>query len=275
MSNGLTSRTWSIVLPLICLLLCILLIGLGMNIEKIPSPEPNQFSLWLIPPYLVGKLVGKLGEIVFVLGVFHVVFDYFVTKRLVHESTRAAVQSDRVASSGIEDFWQDSERVDYISDIAGSGQLIIGMHYSSRILARYTDLFVERAKKNKKTQILALGIESAAITYLAARRGKAIDVGKKLTEVEFHISEIKRKSGKADCIEMVHHSAVLSYSFVLTDQHVWVKPNRNANGYEATPAVKVSAGYPLFTFFEKDIKDFTDEMKKAPSANEAANPSSR
>ncbi|MBL8180909.1 MAG: hypothetical protein JNL64_04795 [Blastocatellia bacterium] len=255
-----SSKSFSVIIPLICILISFVLISLGIKAESVDAESAKQWW-WIISPSLSGKLLTKLGEITFVLGVFHAVFDYFVTRKLVEESTKAAVQSERVAESGIEDFRYDSEDVDYVQAIIGSSDLVIGFHHSSRIIATYSSYFVKRAQLGRKTTFIALGSPSAAITYLDQRRGKAIDVDKKLEELNFHIAEIKRKSGVGDCIELFNHGAVLSYSFVYTGQYIWVKPNRNSNGYETVPALKVAAGSPLFEFFGRDIMEFITEVK--------------
>jgi hypothetical protein len=66
-------------------------------------------------------------------------------------------------------------------------------------------------------------------------------------------------SGKKKHVRLVFHDSVLRYSFVMTDEYVWITFFTNSSGRTMVPAFKVRAGTPLFKFFHEDIRRLLDQ----------------
>jgi len=53
---------------------------------------------------------------------------------------------------------------------------------------------------------------------------------------------------------ILFHDRVLRYSFIQTDDFIWVKFFTNSPERAEVPALKVRAGTPLFKFFNDDAQ---------------------
>ena len=62
-------------------------------------------------------------------------------------------------------------------------------------------------------------------------------------------------------VKVVEHDRVLRYSFIETEECVWIKFFTNSRGRATVPALKVKAGTPMYAFLCNDTQRLMgDEM---------------
>ena len=130
---------------------------------------------------------------------------------------------------------------------------IIGLHYSPRIIEDNHRLLIQRAGQGKETIIIASSPHGAALNFLKRVREETDHVDGNVKKIVSLIREINKPPAKRP-VRLLHHNEVLRYSFVLTDEQVWIKLYRNSRGLSNVPAFAVTAGTSLFDFFKADIE---------------------
>lgn len=198
----------------------------------------------------IDSLVVNIGALLLVVGALQWIFDEGLREEIVQEISVAALGSDRIYKSGIRDCLDNSKKIDEESIWKATESLVIGVHYSNRFFDDHEEVIKHRINSNKETHIFHIEETSVAATYLRQSHSGRSDIGEKtknLTDL------IEKEFGASPLIKVIKHNRVLRYSFIKTDQTVWVRFFTNSEGYSAIPAIKVEIGSPLFEFFQKDI----------------------
>ncbi|HEY2971522.1 MAG TPA: hypothetical protein VGJ48_03335 [Pyrinomonadaceae bacterium] len=94
--------------------------------------------------------------------------------------------------------------------------------------------------------------DSAAAQYLRDSKTGIADVSGGVERIKQIIDEAN--SGLTNKIAIKTHDRVLRYSFIRTDESIWIKFYANSNQRVTIPALKVNAGTPLYNFFNEDIE---------------------
>ena len=197
------------------------------------------------------EAVANLGVLLFLTGSIQWLFDTYLRKELHQEIAEMTVKNVNVATSGIVNVLNDSKRVEYAETIAHSAKLIIGIHYSPRLLEDYFHDFLKRSIDGLNATIVIIDLSSEQGKLVAANDAGNEHISPNLKKIYGIVSEINEKG--AGKIEVLKHQATLRYSFVQSDGEIWVTPYRNSRGRSKVPALQVRRGTELHDFFESDI----------------------
>ena len=209
----------------------------------------------------IDSLIVNVGALLLVIGTLQWLFDEGVRKEIVQEISLATLGTDRIYKSGISDCIENSKKIEEENIWRASSSLLIGVHYSNRFMEDNSDIVMDRINNKKYTSLFHIDEDSAAADYLRSSCSGTSDIGEKTKNMKSFI-DVEFKSS---AFVKVHvHKRVLRYSFIKTDQAIWVKFFTNSEGYSVVPAIKVDVGSPFFSFFNNDINELmeqSDELK--------------
>ncbi|WP_163783781.1 hypothetical protein [Myxococcus vastator] len=205
--------------------------------------------------------ITNIGIFTFSLIALQWLFDSIARQDMLSQIIKETMSSVSVRESGISHIQMDSKSIDHKNDIPTAETLIIGTHYSSGWFSRHSEELKKRCAAGKKTTILILDSTSDAANYI-----KTIEpitptrMGSEQETIINRLGPIDRSAKKL--IAILKHRVVLRYSFVLTEQCIWIKPYRNSSGYSKIPSIRLDAGSPLYRHFSDDITNLIKTHKK-------------
>jgi len=219
----------------------------------------NSFS-WTVWNVKLHELLANVGALILVVGVLQWFFDEESRQHLVDQLTSQIGvylnRRDNFASLGATECTLDSKSIiseKWAAELIGARPLAIGIHYSDGIVARFEPIIRTRIANNRTTQILHSDPNGLARSYLERCLSVPVDLPAKVSQLQQLVSSRFSQSSK---IRLIQHGRVLRYSFVFSEQALWLIFLTNSDGYEpALPAFRISAGTPLFEFFKRDIQD--------------------
>lgn len=206
----------------------------------------------------VGNLTAEVGGLLLVLGLIHWLYESSIRRQLFQEILESVVGAGRLSASGITDFHIHSIDVDYQKAIETSKELVIGEHHSTRIFENFAPAFELRNRSKLKTTVLLLKQGSAPELHLRATLPAYGDPQHKVARIR----EILRSGQIEDqpaLATIKWHSQILKYSFVLTEECIWIRFYRNTTGFSLVPSLRVITGSQLYNFFLVDVKALTAE----------------
>ncbi|NVJ64741.1 MAG: hypothetical protein HWD84_11015 [Flavobacteriaceae bacterium] len=177
-------------------------------------------------------------------------------EEIVQEISIATLGTDRIHRNGLRDCTDNSRKIDEDNLWKATNSLIIGVHYSNRFVEDNADVIKSRIVDKKETHIFHIDEDSLAAKYLVDSKSGKSNIGEKTKNLK---ELIESEFNKSELVKIVKHSRVLRYSFIKTDQTIWVKFFTNSKGYSIIPAVKVETGTPLFEFFTSDIERLMEQ----------------
>lgn len=205
------------------------------------------------------SLVVNLGALLLVVGTLQWIFDEGLRKEIVREISETTLGTHRIFNNGIRDCLDNSRKIDEENVWKATDSLIIGVHYSNRFFDDHADLIKHRIINKKITHIFHIDENSQAANYIRDSHSGRSDIGEKTKNL---LDLIENEFGSTQFIRVIKHNRVLRYSFIKTDQTVWVRFFTNSQGYSIIPAIKVETGSPLFQFFEQDIDRLMEQSNE-------------
>ena len=206
---------------------------------------------------------SNVGLYVTVIVALQWYYDEHTKRQLITEVTRSALSSANIVRSGINDFTDNTTRIDYQSLLDSSEKIIIGFLYDTRLVNDHIEQLTERALAGKKTSVLLVNPKGIAFDFLANvvddREYMRLQVKENLNS----IAEANDNPHATDKISVRFHDSVLRYSFVFSQEGVWIKVYRNSRGRVATPGIYIRNGSSLYDFFRKDIEDLWENATNA------------
>jgi hypothetical protein len=145
----------------------------------------------------------------------------------------------------------NARQVDERAHWTQSASLTIGYQYSPSFFKDFHEVLRERCRRDLPTTIAILRPEGAAARYLQESTTGKPAVKQSVTEIIALLREID-PDGRG--CTLLFHDRVLRYSFIHTDEYVWIKFYANSAARTTVPAFKVRSDTPLFGFFAEDIK---------------------
>lgn len=100
------------------------------------------------------------------------------------------------------------------------------------------------------TLALVVNPEGPAARYLAENTTGTANVSEGVHEIERLLEEADEGRGY---VRVKMHDRVMRYSFIRTEQQIWIKFFTNASYRAVVPAVRVDSDSQPFAFFETDI----------------------
>jgi hypothetical protein len=185
-------------------------------------------------------------------------------RQLMQDIFDSVVGAGRVSASGIVDVTQTSRDVNYDSLIAAAKTLIIGEHYSSRFFEDYSQQIQGRLSRKQNFTAVLLKPETLAEQYLTESHSGRSGPARNLALIR----ELMRTPPDGKPMTLKFHARVLRYSFVLTDELVWVRFFTNSEGYSLVPAICFAKGTGFYDFFQTDVdrllEQSEDDHRKQP-----------
>lgn len=197
-------------------------------------------------------LLAEIGAVLLVLGVLHFMFELRLREEMLKQVSAAVLGNERLHESGLADCLMNSRDVKDPGHWEAANSLIVGLQYSPRFIEDFHSVIEKRAAAKKYTTILLMDENSAAARYLKESNTGIADVGGCVSRIHQLIGEGAEEN--AHYIAIKTHDRVLRYSFIHTEESIWIKFYANSNARVRIPALKVRVGTPLYKFFDEDIK---------------------
>ena len=237
----------------------IIIIGLVMVVFGSRAPA---LQIWGID---VSNFSTNLGLYIAVVVALQWTFDEKSRSMLLSEVTSITLSNVNVAQSGICNFTNNTKAIKYDDLLSTPGTLFIGFQYSPRIIDDHFIELKKRAKDGRQTIIAVADPDGKAIKYLESARQESDHVSANLRKIKAKISQINTEENVKAPIVIKLHDQVLRYSFVASEQMVWVKMYKNGLGDASIPAICVKSGSELFNFYNEDINAFVKGAKDVNS----------
>jgi len=200
----------------------------------------------------VDRLVAEVGALLLVVGILHWLFELGLRKEMLREVSGTVVGSTLLHDSGLASCSLNSRQVDDREHWSRCANLTIGIQYSPKFFKDFHDVLRSRCERGLRTTVTVLRAEGAAARYLQESGTGNAGVRECVAEIANVLEQID--TGEKKYTQLLRHDRVLRYSFIQTDEFVWVKFFTNSPERATVPAFKVRAGTPLFEFFSNDIK---------------------
>ena len=197
-------------------------------------------------------LLAEVGALLLVVGMLHWLFEFNLRKEMLREVSAAVVGNTLLHDGGLESCKINSRDVDDRVHWLNASDLTVGVQYSPKFFKDFHDVIRRRCQEGRSTTALVLRPNLAATRYLQ-------DTKTGTPKVEECVAEIRQLLEEADVgsekhTKLLYHERVLRYSFIRTDEFIWVKFFTNSPERALVPAFKIRSGTPLFEFFDGDIK---------------------
>jgi hypothetical protein len=204
-------------------------------------------------------LIAEVGALFLIVGTLHWMFENLLRKEMIKDIATTALSSARIYESGLVDCVLDTKKIADENSWKAAESLIICVHYSPRFVESIHHVLRARCEGNRITKIYVVKPESDAAAYLKSSKSGMADVNAGITRMR----HLKDACGKdKDHVQFFWHDRVLRYTFVYTEQHIWIKLFTNSKLRTEVPAIKVETGSSLFHFFENDIMAFIAEAEQ-------------
>jgi hypothetical protein len=203
----------------------------------------------------IDLLIVEVGALLLIVGILHWVYESTVRRQLVQEIVETVVGAGRLSTSGIVDFRIHSRDVNYTDMIRHAKTLTIGEHFSPRIFEDFAPHFRHRHSSGLETVVLLLKAGSPAETYMKENFPGFGNNELKIERIRVILQDTP--GTKHPALKLKWHRQILRYSFVLTEESIWVRFYRNSFGFSLVPAICIAKGSPIYEFFAEDVKALT------------------
>jgi hypothetical protein len=208
----------------------------------------------------VEKLVAEIGALILIVGILHWFFDLGLRQEMLREVAGTVVGSTLLHDSGLESCKLDSKDVDERAHWSQSANLTIGNQYSPKFFKDFHDVLKKRCERGSPTTVLVIQPDCAAAGYLRASIAPTPDVKKAVDEILSLLDQVDKD--KKRHVKIAFHDRVLRYSFIQTDESIWIKFFTNSSERVNVPALKVRSDSQLFDFFKADVKRLLETSRE-------------
>jgi hypothetical protein len=203
----------------------------------------------------IDSLLAEVGSLMLVLGFLHFMYELQLRDEMFREISTFVLENQRLYDLGLCDCLADSKTVKETDHWEATTHLTVGLQYSARPIEDMLPTIARRAAARRRTEILIMDEKSAAATYLKESKTGFAHVEEAVARILDLVGEFDPKY-----VSIKKHDRVLRYSFIRTDESIWVKFYTNANFRTPVPALKVRAKTQLYDFFSADIDRLGDKQ---------------
>lgn len=207
------------------------------------------------------RLVAEVGALLLVIGILHWFFEVGLRKEMLREVSSTIVGNTLLHDSGLDSCRMDARQVDDRDHWSRSATLTIGRQYSPKFFKDFYEALRSRCARGLPTTVTVLRADGAAARYLHESKTGNPTVSDSVSEIANLLRQID--TGEKRLTRLMFHDRVLRYSFIQTDEFIWIKFFTNSPERATVPAFKVRAGTPLFDFFSNDIKRLLEHSCEA------------
>jgi hypothetical protein len=197
------------------------------------------------------RLIAEVGALLLVVGFLHFMFELRLREEMLREISLSVFGNERLYSYGLADCLLNSKDVKEPAHWEAAASLTLGLQYSPRFIDDFHPVLRKRAAANRPTTVLVMNPECAAAKYLKESNTGIADVKAGVDRIRQIVEETNE--GLHAKIVIKTHDRVLRYSFIRTDESIWIKFYTNSSHRVTIPAIKVTVGTPLYEFFSGDI----------------------
>lgn len=215
--------------------------------------------------HLFTKLLSEVGVLLLIVGVLHWMFEHGLRQALLKDVLSTILAGNRILENGLIDCHADSNKVESDDEIAQWKQaktLIIGVHYAKGLFQALVEIFRQRCQDKKETVILLLNPESHGTTYLRNSDKEVPDIAIPVNEIIQMLTNPQHVGENTEHIKFFLHHCVLRYSFIATEEYIWISLFFNSKGMSHIPAFKIKAKSPLYESFWGDIQRLRDQSQE-------------
>ena len=205
------------------------------------------------------RLVAEVGALVLVVGILHWFFEFFLRKEMLREVSVAVIGNTRLHDNGLVSCTMDSRQVQDREHWMHTASLTIGLQYSPKFFKDFHDTLRFRCASKLPTTVAVLRSDGTAAHYLTESKTGNAAVAECIREITALLVEAAK--GGATTVRLMFHDRVLRYSFIRTDEFIWVKFFTNSPDRATVPAFKIRAETPLFEFFDSDIRRLLEQSR--------------
>jgi hypothetical protein len=145
-------------------------------------------------------------------------------------------------------------------------KFIIGAHYAEYFFREEIGVFQARCESGRKTTVLLLKSDGVGARYLKDLDPEVPrDLGERVERTVKLLHDSPHLPGGKAHIEILLHEPVLRYSFIATEENIWVNFFTNSKGMTPVPALKVAEGSPLYQIFMGDIERLMAQSQRMDS----------
>jgi len=209
----------------------------------------------------VDRLVAEVGALLLVVGTLHWLFDVGLRREMLREISDAVIGNTQLHDNGLDTCIMNSRLVDDRAHWERAANLTIGLQYAPKFFKDFHDTLRSRCAAGRPTWVAILRSDGLAVRYLEdSKTGDAV-IGDCLVEIRRLVAEADSAGQKS--ARIVLHDRILRYSFIRTDEFIWVKFFTNSRGRATVPALKIRSGSPLYSFFDGDISRLLEDSREA------------
>jgi hypothetical protein len=206
------------------------------------------------------RLVAEVGSLILIVGMLHWFYEFGLRRQMLREVAYTAVGTTHLHECGVDACNMNARNVDESAHWARCQHLTIGYQYSASFLKAFHEVLRERCKRGLPTTIAILRAGGAAARYLHDSTTGNPAVKKSIDEI---VALLKEIDPDGNGCKLLFHDRVLRYSFIQTDEHVWIKFYANSSARTTVPALKMRSGTPLFGFIAGDIERLLENCNAA------------
>ena len=202
-------------------------------------------------------LLAEVGALLLVVGILHSLFEMRIRKEMLKEVADSVLGNTRLHDSGLTDWTDDSKAVNESDHWKHSRVLRIGVQYSPKFADDFYAVLELRCKASLETTFLVLAPDGKGAEYLKG-------TGTGFANVKAGVERIKALAREAEagangCVRVLMHDRILRYSFIQTDEAIWVKFFTNSKAKSIVPAFRLRTGTPMYDFVLADIQRLEKE----------------
>ena len=222
------------------------------------SEEPGRTLDW-------GRFLVNLGLYIAVVVALQWYYDNHTKQQLVIEVAQSAMSNANVASSGINDFCENTRNIRYEEILSKSEDIIIGFLYDKRIIQDHYSELRKRTLQGKNTSVLLVDPDGKAVNFLYENNIRSESIISDIKDNITMINQINAEQNLKKPIELKCHDLVLRYSFVCSREGIWIKMISNNPGRINAPGIYVRSGSPLYEFYKSDIEELWGKATNVPA----------
>lgn len=210
----------------------------------------NTFTYTILKVSL-DRVIAEVGALILVVGVLQSVFELRLRGVMLNEIASATLENQRIHDLGISDCLMNSRTVNDTAHWKQADNLTVGIQYSPKFFEDFHAVLKSRCASGKPTTVLALRPECDAAKFLRNTRTGVASISPALERIQELLNEASAETGHQ--IRLLTHDRVLRYSFIRTEENIWIKFYTNSPGRATVPAIKFRSDTPLYDFIRVDI----------------------
>ena len=233
------------------------LILVVVGLVLIAAANTFHFAILKVP---LDRVVAEVGALILIVGVLHFFYEMRIRQEMLREVAASFFENQRIYNSGVSDCLVNSREVNEAAHWRRAQNLTVGIQYSPKFFEDFHEILKSRCTAGKETTVLALEPESDAAQYLKRTGTGFANVAEGRKRIRAMLDDASADSGHS--VPLLRHDRVLRYSFIRTEEAVWIKLFANSRDRAIVPAMRFRVNTPLYDFVSGDVDRLIAEAKQ-------------